>query len=449
MKPAFSPRPRALPIFVALLATFVAPVLTFAQSAGNNAVYGGGLSPISSGAFIDASLLTSPNSDANVCAKINDALSIAPPSGAVIDARGVNGLTCPPHDTPWSYGGHAYSTPAVILLPSGTINISTGWVVPGHTRVIGGPDATANGTLILANSAYDTSGPMVQFCSGTSNCAAVGLENLFLNGQDLPVTEIENDYAADSMSYVDHVNLSHIGSTSIPGIGLKITASGSGTYSNIQCIDVSNGGTCVELMASNTGGLHGLTCTNPNENGAAAIRLDGSNNTIEDVHMEGFSFGIVVGGSAPAEGNTLSNINGSSGTGSMQDVIDISNFYTVSDLTILGATSLSNNGNQVTTLLDDTVTSTVIPNGSGPAGEASLAKYVLGEQDANTLGYVRFTTAPVASGSASIATFAAGSTGPGLSCTGNNGSIYVNTTGKAGGMDTLYVCAGGSWAPVK
>jgi hypothetical protein len=400
------------------------PSVTKAQSAGNNAVYNSaGLT--GSSAFIDANALT-PGSD--VCAQISAALGTAP-SGAVIDARGSTSLHC--SASPWV----TYATPSVILLPAGTITIPGTWVVPAHTKLIG-EGMRESGTTITPSGSIS---PMIQFCS--SACAGVSIEGVFLNAAGYGVTELENKYADDALSYVDHVNLSNFGTTGT-GLGLKVdsTASGSGVYSNLSCGPMSTSSSCVEILASNTGGLHGITCTAPTST-VAAILLDGSNNTVEDVHIEGFYDGILVGSNASAQGDALSNVNGTGGgaAGPVQNVIHVSNSNTVSDLTILAASSLSETYT-VTNLLKDDVTGTTITNGTGTPPGAALAEYALG--DSSSGGYSRFSTNVTVT-----PTWGVGAAAPSPSTCSDVGSIYVNTSGTHGGSNTFWVCVGGTPSP--
>jgi hypothetical protein len=433
--PAVSIRRNAFAMALLLLGAFLSvPSAMEAQSAGNNAVYQGSPATLTaSSAFIDASVL----SGSDVCAQISTALgiiSLTSLPGAVIDARGVTNLATPCSASPWV----SYTPPSVILLPAGTITIPGTWVVPAHTKLIG-EGMRESGTTITPSGSIS---PMIQFCS--SACAGVSIEGVFLNAAGYGVTELENKYADDGLSYVDHVNLSNFG-TSGTGLGLKVdsTASGSGAYSNLSCGPMSTGSSCVEILASNTGGLHGITCTAASAT-VAAILLDGSNNTLEDVHIEGFYDGILVGSNASAQSNVLSNVNGTGGgaAGPIQNVIHVSNSNTVSDLTILAASSLSETYT-VTNLLKDDVTVTTIPNGTGTPADAALAEYALGTDVGLGLtppAYSRFSTNVTVT-----PTLAVGSTAlsTGTTCA-DVGSLYVNTTGTHGLNNTLWVCVGGS-----
>ena len=72
---------------------------------------------------------------------------------------------------------------------------------------------------------------------------------------------------------------------------------------------------CANFSVS-TRGIHGLTC-NTTVTGSnmplAAVLLDGSNNSIEDVQILGFKNGILVGKNAAAQNDVAPNISGNSG----------------------------------------------------------------------------------------------------------------------------------------
>ena len=114
---------------------------------GSNAVYNSSSTCCSpSPAFIDASVFAAspPPLNRNLCGVLNFVLDpskgIIPSTGAVIDARGLNSdntsMTCnTANPSPWA--GITNPPPSTILLPAGTIIISTGWVLPAKTRIIG------------------------------------------------------------------------------------------------------------------------------------------------------------------------------------------------------------------------------------------------------------------------------------------------------------------------
>jgi hypothetical protein len=114
---------------------------------GQDAVYNSsnGIDIVGSYAFIDASMFATspPQSSRNFCGVLNFVLQNvdqppAYPSGAVIDARGLNStntsMTC--SISPWLSGSSYVTAPSTILLPAtgGTtptpIIISTPWILP-------------------------------------------------------------------------------------------------------------------------------------------------------------------------------------------------------------------------------------------------------------------------------------------------------------------------------
>lgn len=366
--------------------------------------------------FIDASVY--PGTD--ICTKIFNVLNGAyPPAGAVIDARGITGLTCAtPGNTPWIRGNAVVSEPSHILLPAGTISIPTEWQLPKNTRITG--EGRANTTI----SPTFMTGPILVMGDATcvpSSCFNISIEDLTLNGNNHPVDGIDNSFSQE-LSYVNNVSL-----TQIEGTGLNIAsgASNSGPYSNIYFTAMTSAQpttACAKIQA-NTRGLHGITCTTmTSPTPAAAVYLDGNSNTIEDFHVEGFEDGILVGDSTPAASNVLININGAKNdTVTVNNVIHISANNPSSDLAILGVhNSFANQ-----TIQDDLTTTTIT--------DASVAMYALGEPVGGVAGaYSRFTTS-----STSTPTWGVGSGAPSPPCA--VGSLYSNRAATSAG-NTLYVC---------
>jgi len=238
----------------------------------------------------------------------------------VIDARGVRGatnLTCT-HGSPWTEGVNTVSLPSTILLPATggatptpiIIPNSSPWILPANTHLIGEGDGTSGGsttgTTIQAASGF--SGSMIQFGSpscppvnGVPICTGISVENLTLDGQgQSAVNGIANAFSQDG-SYVNHVSLYQI-----LGTGLQITASGSsnannsGPYSNITFDTGGSSGLASTVCASiysvsGTHGIHGLNCNSETNDANAAVLLDASNNSIQDVRIVGFYDGIRVG----------------------------------------------------------------------------------------------------------------------------------------------------------
>ena len=314
-----------------------------AQAEGNNTICASqsGCSPTAgSPAFIDASVFLKPASQGrDFCDTIYYIFTHNYPStGAVIDARGISGttnLTCT-LGSPWFENGSNYANkPSTILLPAGTITIPSTWVLLGGTKLIGEgsetpplpvPTPLPGATIIQActNSisgcnSTNFSGTMLQFgssCPGPQCTPApvkgISVENVVLNGNGLSITGIQNGQAQE-LTYVDHVTLFQI-----LGMGLEVTANAenSGPYSNITfdtgAFSPGSSTSCAQILnvSGGTRELHGLTCIGETGNGQAAVLLDSSNNSLEDVRIVGFYDGIRVGANANAQSNVLINIIG-------------------------------------------------------------------------------------------------------------------------------------------
>jgi hypothetical protein len=165
-------------VMLALFALAACPESAQTQNVtGQDAVYNSsGNNTTPSPSFIDASVSQKVN-HADLCATIYNIFTAAPPNpayptaGAVIDARGISGsaLTCAAGTTPWSNGTNTVSAPANILLPATgggnnftPIVISTGWVLPANTHLIGQGDNPSSGTVIQASSSFSGTA-MIQF----------------------------------------------------------------------------------------------------------------------------------------------------------------------------------------------------------------------------------------------------------------------------------------------
>jgi len=268
-------------VLVFVLSAF--PILANAQggSQGQNAVYpASGTCCQGSAAFIDASMFGGQGS--NLCGVLKSILSSPkyPPTGAVIDARGLPGatgtsMTCA--DSPWA-GVPNPQPPSTILLPPGTIVIPTTWVLPNNTRIIGAGDAldylstgtvsvgttlqacksTVNGCSFNTNNPdmIDLGSPSCPITGGTAICNNVAVENLTLDGLGQSLNGIVNTNAQTG-SRVDHVSLFQILGT---GLWLEENANYSGPYSNITFDSGSFGavGPCVNINGlSSTRGIHG------------------------------------------------------------------------------------------------------------------------------------------------------------------------------------------------
>jgi hypothetical protein len=502
-------------VVIAGLCCFALPSAMQAQQS-YNAVWQNSTSLTSSSAFVDASALcsgvggtggTNNCSGVDFCSVLASALDeVKSTSGVstsgVVDARGVLpyvGGSVGGHqdcdEDPFGPSGANISLtntyPITVLLPASNIRLhSTGWTLPSNVRLVGEGQYT-NLT------AYNFSSTDILDMGGTgcspNPCSGISIEHLTLSGYQSgsagnTQNGIVNQYAQQS-SYVNDVSLSNIG-----GIGIKVTSNGtnSGPYSNINFVADSLGnngncsggvaGTCpvcVDIEAQ-TRGIHGATCigaggvtgynTGNDVAGASAVYVNASNNTVENIHIEGFWDGIEVGETTNAVGNVvIANITGAfGGSGYVNNVVHIcgaqgntglgkcATYSTanVSDVTVLHATDGNNGGGTGsldTSMVEDDVTGTTLNPYSGSKTGATVGMYILGEPIGG--GYSRFTSNPGAnltgtSGSA-VATWGAGGTAPGSSCaspTSVPGAVYSNTSGVTN--SSIYVCSGGTWQSI-
>lgn len=228
---------------------------TRAQSTGNDAVYNSTNGVTFSPSFIDASMLLPPNSQLgkDLCDAIYGLLSGQagfphyPSVGAVIDARGVSGttnLTCT-HGTPWSEGSNSVGLPSTILLPATSaatptpIIISTPWVIPSNTHLIGEGDGLGSSaaTTIQVSGSFNTTPGYIMHFGSSAGASGISVERLTIDGLgNNSVNGIVNPNAGPN-SYVDHVTLYQIRGT---GLLVENNADGSGPYSNIT-FDTGNG----------------------------------------------------------------------------------------------------------------------------------------------------------------------------------------------------------------
>jgi hypothetical protein len=460
-----------------------------AQLVGEHAVYGTvgtGTGLIGSPAYFDATILT-PGVD--ICQQINDALVFAANNnfiaGVTIDARGTRVTT--PQGCATDPFNVLTPIPSIILLPSATITILKTWHVPSNTRIIG----EGRFTILQAckavqntcnNSAFSGS-DLIDMGSSTTACTGASVERLKLDGQNQSVNGIVQ-YCGES-SYVSDVNLAGIGTSTSGSIGLNIVGSaagfafpmgadGSGPYINLNFPDVSVGmcttgcPVCV-LITAQTMGLHGITCTEQERSTGtvAAIYVNASNNSIEDVHVEAFHDGVQIGSLSSSTGAIsnilISNVTASSGAnqGFVQNVVHIcggplttcASSLNPTDVTLL---NISDGGDgSGTDAIQDDVTGTTVGASGGATAHSTVSMYVLGEPSLNQAGAViatpRFTTVPTGAGpgGGGVPTWAVGTVmPPGGSCVqGNAGTIYSKTNGT-GQNSTIYVCVSGLWKPI-
>jgi hypothetical protein len=425
------------------------------------------------------------------CSALNQALSMLQtqyPQGGVVDARGVVAPTGGPlkcGGNPWSIPTNI-TVPSTVLLPNANIKIQTTWVLPDNTKLIG------SGNTFLT--ATDTFVGMEMIDMGSSNscplgaCSGVAIKDLNLSDQTTSSGTfggIVNQYS-QTPSYVNNVNFTNIKGTGLAIAGPSSMAPGaidSGPYTNITFIanSTSSSSVCVDIETQ-TRGLHGITCngsgTTGTTPGTAGIYVNASNNTIEDVHIQGFWDGVEIGNNNSAVGNVVvSNVEGTTGQSAAQGCtngscavtntvhicgpihsgyfsncpLNTSATPTVSDASILGATDDSGGGTismkSSTTSIQDDVTGTSIaaPTTVPTNIPWTTGIYILGEPLGGISGASsRFTTSPSPSdpnntGSTLTPTWGVGS---GLASGSCNvpGALYSNTQGSS--HSTGYVCTG-------
>jgi hypothetical protein len=470
-------------------------LLLSAQNQGDNIVYGADGVLSHSSAFIDAaSFCTSTRclSD-DFCSVLASALAKVPVNGGVVDARGV----VPP---PGSSGSSSCASnpfsgltnPSTVLLPAARIIINQTWVLPDRTRIIGVSSPGGASTALVAASTLTGSmiemGGQPPFCPGSST--GVSVEHLRLDSTANTGANVIHNGCSQDLSYVNDVSM--IVSTTATGTtGLLVdgNAANSGPYTNLSfsangigtCLPCSGGlcTACVKLQVQ-TRGLNVITCTGDQElsctrgsmsaAGDAAIYVQASNNSIKNVHVEGFWDAVEVGDSANVQNIVLSNIaGGSSGFGPVTNTVHLCgpnsnqtgvygpcdfNGGTVSDVTILNAVNASN---QCRAVIQDDVTGSTVGLTAQPPNTRYVGSYVLGDKIGG--GYSRFTTSPsvqatnnTCSGQSfevtDVPTWQVGSTTPGNSCT-TPGAVYSNTAGTVG--SSVYVCTNATpnvWAPL-
>jgi hypothetical protein len=470
----FVPKQAAKAIILAVV-TVVAVLcdVANAQHQGNSAYYSTQYTQNGSGIYVDASQFTSGDFCARIAAAINSIGGA--PNGATVDARGINaGGTNGCHNSPWNGVSASYSI--VLLLPAGTINISSTWVIPNSTRVVGeGSGVTTIKDAVGLN-------PMLSMgSSACSPCMGVSVEELTINGNNVAIQGILNQYSQEH-SYVRNVTITNVQGTGLvvqansttnpvgssgnsgPYENLYITAGGDNNSTTNECAEF--GGTGKFAGPTATRGIHGMNCIG-NGTAPVGIQLDTSNTTVENVRVSGFTTGIVVGDLAinqfPVQGDVLISIAaGQLGGFTMTNLIELSNAgnctsvnppacpsieTNTSDIDLFGVFNGSGGG-IATNTINDQLTGTVVTKSQA----VQVGMYVLGQPlnpAASLAQSSRFTTVP------SYASWAVGATTAvmaGSSCT-TLGTLYSNTLGANGGKNNLYACvatsSGHKWEDIK
>src|ERR1700722_12221510 len=222
---------------VAMITLAVSSATLVAQSQGNNVICktSTGCTTGASSAFIDASAFTADGSD--FCSIINyiytHTPAIIPATGAVIDARGLNGgntiMNCTTGSS-WTSVSIPSAPPATLLLPPATIQIGVPWVLPNNPRLVGEGKVT---TIIQPT--Y-TPGDVIDMGSSacpTGGCLGISIEHLDVGfpGNNYTGSNTNNGIVnanAQNNSYIDDISIANLG-----GTGLLVSAANSGPYTNI------------------------------------------------------------------------------------------------------------------------------------------------------------------------------------------------------------------------
>lgn len=494
--------------------------------AQDNGVYNASNTVVPSPAFIDASAFSG-----DICTKINMALTSGLPTvGAVVDARGI----VPSGGGPQNCATNPFinvTIPSTVLLPGTTINICFPWILPDHTRVLGTGRQTILSPVLASKSSPcpnqgafkpDFSNAMVEMgyygylpnttyapCPNNNNtgpCTGVSLEHLKVDNSSYPTTTgLDGIYNGNSqdLSYVDDVNIFAIGNHGMVISGASSAASGaanSGPYTQVyytgaNC-QATNGGcrpVCVDVETQ-TRGLHGITCIGDGSvavSGHAGIYVNASNNSVEDVHLEGFWDGIRIGDTSIVGGDTstpvgnivISNVTSSSSmNGLVQNAVHICGSYSQSGSGLGACSDPTRSVSDVSLFqikdirdsmdtcgrndVQDDVTGTVIGYSANynQNRRIPLGVYILGEETvANgttgvSPGYSRFSTSPSVANqnqtgcpsfnTSTVPTWGVGTTTPSMTCR-TPGALYSNTMGTGGNTFTsVFVCTGGTWKPI-
>jgi len=347
----------------------------------------------------------------------------------------------------------------------------------------------------------DLPGTQYAPCPNQNVCTGVSIEHIKLASDNYPTTTglngIYNGNSQD-LSYVDDVNLYYIG---LKGIWVSAASStmpyasgaaNSGPYSRINFTGASCNTSgchpvCVDIETQ-TRGLHGITCIGDSSvisPGHSGILVNASNNSVEDVHLEGFWDGIRIGDTSGAVGNiAISNVTaayGGVGSGPVQNAVHICGSYqqtgnplgacsnqntSVTDVSVLQIKNVNANSCSRTDILDD-VTGTIIATNTSNYDsnmKLPLGMYFLGEETVSNgtsgvaPGYSRFSTSPsisvmqagsscVSYQTSAVPTWGVGgSTNPNGGTCSTPGALFSYTSG--GSMSSVFVCSGGYWKPI-
>ncbi len=443
-------------VFLVGLVGAAAPGWTQTTTTGSNAVFTTTAPACCnySNAVIDAS----KQSGNDICVQVYNALAAGATSASsvVVDARGVvTSFTCGSNETPWRNGSNTYqNVPATILLPAGTIALSNGnpWILPNGSKLIG--QGVGQTKIVAATSSFGSQA-MIQMgtATGTLACPAAGCTGVSIEDLSVDATNGSNGISnlnSGEGSYVRRVNLSNVHSTGL--LVSTASAKGSGPYSDItfNLTGTSSGSTiCIKILnVGGTKGFRGISCQGPDSYSNNGIELDSSNETIEDVVINGFSYGIHIGVAGAAQSDVVFNVSDITSGSLYNATVAIEKTYTVTDVVLMGIHNENTSGAQghLNTIVDQWSSDSGSPLN---ITDAMVGLYVIGQPlyGVGAAGpFSRFTTSV-----ASVPTWVVGSTVPGSgTCTA--GSLYSNTGASGTNSYGLYACAIGSsptWKSVK
>jgi hypothetical protein len=475
----------------------VLPKFSQGQAAGNKGVYNSSPAVAASQVWIDASAFWTSGTTPDLCSIIsgsilNSSYSGNYPNGAVIDARGLyynssSAASIGCSGTPFANFTTSSPPPTTILLPAATIPVSQTWVLPNNVKIVGENQRTVLSASV--SSSWTSGTDVVDMGSSglcSTPCSGIAIEHLHIDTSNYSkLNGIVNNYA-ELGSYVNDVEV-----TANRCAGLTIgsgSATNSGPYTNINfvatgppssCFAASGGGgsnlsypLCIDIETQ-TRGVHGATCIGYSSVAKdAAIYVNASNNTIEDIHFENFWDGIQIGDVASTVGNiVVSNVTGADNGAQPQNIVHIcgsnpaasgaggaacTTSGTVMDISIFQSTYVNGLSGTSTSIQDD-VTGTSIPSpqyGTGLSGyPGSLAgAYLLGEGIGGGDGFSRFNVSPsaISTGTGTPPTAPTWGVGIGVTtgatCT-TPGTLYSSTAG--GSLTSVYVCTSSfQWEPI-
>lgn len=459
---------------IRVLAVAVSTIVPFALSAqtcsptfflpGDKDTWETMTTQLSGHAYIDASQTLGTDTH-DVCTAISNALTQLNSTTqshcpwysngrGVIDARGVltSGggtptFTCAASPFPAATSANQSAAYVTVMLPAGTIPITTPWYLPPNTRLIGESFSQAPTTIKAATGFSGNAliymgdppgAPNGNYCNnpshGNYDCNGISIEHMALNGNSISGLDGILNYYAQELNYVDDVAMSNISGT---GLLIEGQANNSGPYTKIY---FSGTGTCVSINGTNnTRGLSGIDCYwSGSGSSPAAILVDGRNNTIEGVTISGYKAdGIEIGSQAAAQDNLIANVTAAS---TVTNVVHIASTGSPTDLTMMGIKGAG-------VIIKDDVSGA----GSVRDSQGYIALYILGEpvtSGGNNVGYSRFTTT-TNSTTPSVPVWFQGAGLPTTttSCT-TPGSLYSVTSTSTTARTTLWGCIGGTWDPL-